>query len=335
MYSWSLHFACKPCPRSKVKFTHLPVTLHSSNFTLASFHLLFIPTSLSQSGSISSPIPLPPYHSTTSFYYHLTATFSIHNQYSAMASFDEVIESIRITEFDGDLWPCFVFPDHSVPDGSIERRPNMQALPVLILRRHLFVWRNRDELADFNPFTPREFGGDRKKAFTEALEYNNLDYYHNLAWNKQAARNLDVEVDDDIIVLSDNGVGNSNVKPRKHASTTPVTKKRPSSVFKRPGLPSPSPTPIKKSKPSSKVGSSLPFTEDESDDELPHPSTFTITPTRKPAPKPAVTPWKPSGKKFKIPENDYVTRKQLELHMTEKGDGKPSHEVKVIEPVNE
>jgi hypothetical protein len=106
-------------------------------------------------------------------------------------------------------------------------------------------------------------------------------------------------------------------------------------VFKRPGLPSPSPTPTKKSKPSSDVGPSLPFGEDDSDDELPHPSTFTITPTKKPAPKPAVTPWKPSGKKFRVPANDLVTRKQLQWHMTEKGDGEPSPEVKVIEPVNE
>lgn len=253
-----------------------------------------------------------------------------------MAPLDEVIESIRLTLVEGNRWPCFVFPDHSVPNGAIGPRPSSKALPVLILKRLVFVWRNRDELAEIDPYEVLKFGGERRQAFEEAKQYNNLDYYHSLVWHKQAAQNLDLE--DKLIVLSDDDDDDSSrVKPRKHLSLediTPATKKRSySSVFKRPGLPSPSPTPTKKSKPSSKFGSSLPFTEDGSDDELPHPSTFTITP--KPAPKPAVTPWKSSGKKFKIPANDYVTRKQLELHMTEKRDGEPSPEVKVIEPVNE
>lgn len=260
-----------------------------------------------------------------------------------MAPVDEIIESIRITKFEGSPWPCFVFPDHSVPDSLIEPRPSKLALPVLVLGRHDFVWRIRDELTDFDPFATLEFGGERKKAFQEALEYKNLDHYHSLVWNKQAAMNLASE--DEPIVLDDSD-DDSNVRPRKHASwrghlyddltITPITKRRPhSSVFKRPGLPTPSPTPIKKSKPSSKVGFSIPFGEDDdSDVDLPHPSTF--TPTRKPASKsaskPTVTPWKPSGKKFKYPD-DPITRKQLRL-LTPKGDGEPS-EVKTIEPVNE
>jgi hypothetical protein len=251
-----------------------------------------------------------------------------------MAPFDEVVESIRATEFEGSQWPCFIFPDHSVPDGAIGPRPSSQALPVLILKRHEFVWRNRSALTEINPFDTMEsgIGEERRQAFTEARGYKNLDYYYDLVCKKRAAKTRELE--DDLIVLSDDD--DSNAKPRKHASKIPVTKKRPySSVFKRPGLPSPSPTPTKKSKPSSDVGPSLPFGEDDSDDELPHPSTFTITPTKKPAPKPAVTPWKPSGKKFRVPANDLVTRKQLQWHMTEKGDGEPSPEVKVIEPVNE
>lgn len=259
---------------------------------------------------------------------------------------DEVIESTRLTEFEGKLWPCFVFPDHSVPDGLIEPRPSKHALPVLILRRHEFVWRNREELTSYDPCEPREFGGERKKAFNEAVEYKNLDHYHNLVWNKQTARNLELE--DKLVVLDDSD-DNSNVKPRKYASSkgysdddlaiAPITKKRThSSVFKRPGLPTPSPTPVKKFKASSKVGFSLPFGEDDdSDVDLPHPSTF--TPTRKPASKSAsktaATPWKPSGKKHKIPD-DYVVKKQLQLVMTKKGNGEPSPEdLKVIEPVKE
>jgi len=257
-----------------------------------------------------------------------------------MAPFDdEIIESIRVTEFEGNEWPCFVFPDHSVPDGLIEPRPSKQTLPVLILRRHEFVWRNRDELAGFDPCEPEIFGGERRKAFQEALEYRNLDYYHKLVWSKQAAMNLASE--DEPIVLSDDD--DNDVKPHKHKGygndlITPVTKKRPyPSAFKRPGLPTPSSTPAKKSKASSKVGFSLPFDEeDDSDVDLPHPSTF--TPTKKPASKgskPAVTPWKPAGKKHKIPE-DYVTKKQLQLVMTKKGDGEPTpEELKVIEPVKE
>jgi hypothetical protein len=245
-----------------------------------------------------------------------------------MAPPDEIIESTRVTEFEGNLWPCFVFPDHSVPGGLIDPRPTKQALPVLILKRHEFVWRNSDELTEFDPFVTMDFGGERNKAFKEALEYKNLDYYHNLTWNKQAAKNLELEDSDE----------DTKPKPRKYfASTgdssknnTLLTKKRPfSSAFKRPGLPSPSPTPVKKGKPS------LPFGEDDSDVELAHPSTFTPTPTKKPAPKPAVTPWKPSGKTFKIPADDYVTRKQIEL-MTKKGNGEPTLEkAKVIEPVKE
>lgn len=261
-----------------------------------------------------------------------------------MAPFDdEVIESTRLTDFEGNLWPCFVFPDHSVPDRLIEPRPSKHALPVLILRRHEFVWRTREELTSFDPCEPREFGGERKQAFNEAVEYKNLDHYHNLVWNKQTA--MDLASEDEPIVLDDSD-DDSSVKPHKHASsrghgygnltTTPITKKRPySSVFKRPGPPTPSPTPIKKSKPSSKVGFSIPFGEDDdSDVDLPHPSTF--TPTRKQASKsaskPTATPWKPSGKKFKYPD-DPITRKQLRL-LTPKGDGEPS-EVKTIEPVNE
>jgi hypothetical protein len=253
---------------------------------------------------------------------------------TVMAPSDEIIESTRVTEFEGNLWPCFVFPDHSVPDGSIEPRPTKQALPVLILRRHEFVWRNRDALSEFDPFATMSFGGERNKAFKEALEYKNLDYYHNLVWNKQAAKNLELE--DKLIVLDDSDEDTQS-KPRKYTASTgdsgknitPLTKKRPfSSAFKRPSLPSPSPTPNKKGKPS------LPFGEDDSDVELPHPSTFTPTPTKKPAPKPAVTPWKPSGKKFTIAEDDYVTRKQIEL-MTKKGNGEPVPEKTKVEPVIE
>jgi hypothetical protein len=252
-----------------------------------------------------------------------------------MAPSDEVIESTRVTEFEGNLWPCFVFPDHSVPDGLIDPRPSKLALPVLILKRHEFVWRNRDALTEYDPFTTMNFGGERKKAFKEALEYKNLDYYHNLVWNKQAAKNLELE--DKLIVLDDSDE-DTKLKSRKYTVSTgdssknftPFTKKRPfSSAFKRPGLPSPSPTPTKKVKPA------LPFGEDDSDVELPHPSTFAPTPTKKSAPKPAVTPWKPSGKKFTIAEDDYVTRKQIEL-MTKKGNGEPTLEkARIIEPVKE
>jgi hypothetical protein len=241
-----------------------------------------------------------------------------------MAPPDEIIESTRVTEFQGNLWPCFVFPDHSVPDSLIEPRPTKHALPVLILKRHEFVWRNRDVLIDFDPFATTDFEGERKKAFNEALEYKNLDYYHNLVWNKQTAKNLELE--DKLIVLDDSD---------DDTKVTPITKKRPySSAFKRPGLPSPSPTPTKKSKPSSKNGFSLPFGEDDSDVDLPHPSTFTLT--KKPAPKPAVTPWKPSGKKFTIAADDYVTRKQLELLKPKTRTGEPSPEkIEVVELVKE
>jgi hypothetical protein len=240
-----------------------------------------------------------------------------------MAPSDEIIESTRVTEFEGNFWPCFVFPDHSVPDSLIEPRPTKLALPVLILKRHEFVWRTRDSLIEFDPFATMEIAGERKKAFNEALEYKNLDYYHNLVWNKQTAKNLELE--DKLVVLDDSD---------DDSKVTPITKKRPySSVFKRPGLPSPSPTPIKKSKPSSKNGFSHPFGEDDSDVDLPHPSTF--TPTKK-APKPAVTPWKPSGKQFKIPADDYVTRKQLELLKPKTRTGEPSPEkIEVVEPVKE
>ncbi|KAG9946803.1 hypothetical protein KCU85_g6199, partial [Aureobasidium melanogenum] len=267
-----------------------------------------------------------------------------------------IIESIRVTELEGDQWPCFVFPDHQVPLGMIEPRPHKDALPVLFLERHKFEWRSRDALNDFEPFEAREFdttraGREREQAFKEALEYHDLDHYHKLVRGLQAAREM---AQDNAIFLDDSDDNDDDdfFKSSKRTSlqgdsddevmiTSVNKKKRPyPSVFKRPGPPTPSTTPSKKVKTSSKKkvpASSLPFGEEDSDADLPHSSTFTPTPTRKSAPKPAVSTWKPSGKLHKIDPNDYVARKQLELLRTKKGDGKSPtpEEPKVLEPVND
>ncbi|KAG9691087.1 hypothetical protein KCU95_g12523, partial [Aureobasidium melanogenum] len=267
----------------------------------------------------------------------------------------DIIESTRVTELEGEEWPCFVFPDHHVPPGMIEPRPHKHALPVLFLERHKFEWRSRDALNDFDPCETRTFdatrtGRDREQAFKEALEYHDLDHYYKLVCGIQAAQEMAKDnaifVDDS----DDNDDGNLH-KRSKHTSlqgdsddevmiTSVTKKKRPySSAFKRPGPPTPSPTPNKKVKASSKkvLASSLPFGEDDSDVDLPHSSTFTPTPTRKSAPKPAVSTWKPSGNLPKIDPNDYVARKQLELLRTKKGDGKspPPEKPKALEPVKD
>lgn len=227
---------------------------------------------------------------------------------------------------------------------------------MLFLERHKFEWRSRDALNDFEPFEAREFdttraGREREQAFKEALEYHDLDHYHKLVRGLQAAREM---AQDNAIFLDDSDDNDDDdfFKSSKRTSlqgdsddevmiTSVNKKKRPyPSVFKRPGPPTPSTTPSKKVKTSSKKkvpASSLPFGEEDSDADLPHSSTFTPTPTRKSAPKPAVSTWKPSGKLHKIDPNDYVARKQLELLRTKKGDGKSPtpEEPKVLEPVNE
>ncbi|KAH0379155.1 hypothetical protein KCU92_g8321, partial [Aureobasidium melanogenum] len=267
----------------------------------------------------------------------------------------DIIESTRVTELEGDQWPCFVFPDHQVPPGMIEPRPHKHALPVLFLERHKFEWRSREALNDFDPCEARTFdatraGREREQAFNEALEYHDLDHYHKLVCGIQAAQ----EMAKDNAIFVDDSDDNDNdrlFKPSKHTSlqgdsddevmiTSVTKKKRPySSAFKRPGPPTPSPTPNKKVKASSKKvpASSLPFGEDDSDVDLPHSSTFTPTPTRKSAPKPAFSTWKPSGNIPKIDPNDYVARKQLELFRTKKGDGKspPPGKPKPLEPVKD
>lgn len=269
----------------------------------------------------------------------------------------DIIETTRVTELGGDQWPCFVFPDHQVPLGMIEPRPHKHALPVLFLERHKFEWRSREALNDFDPCETRTFdytrtGREREQAFNEALEYHDLNHYHKLVCSIQTAQEMaknNAVFIDDSDDNDDDDFFRSIKRTSRHGDSddevtiTSVTKKkRPySSVFKRPGPPTPSPTPSKKVKTSSKKkvpASSLPFGEEDSSDiDLPHSSTFTPTPTRKSASKPAVSTWKPSGKLPKIDPNDYVARKQLELLRTKKGDGKtPTPEMpKVLEPVNE
>lgn len=265
----------------------------------------------------------------------------------------DIVETTRVTEFEGEEWPCFVFPDHQVPPGLIEPRPNKHALPVMLLERQDFEWRSREALNDSDPCEIRTFdatrtGEERKQAFNKAVEYHGMDHYHNLAWSKQAAQDLElknnlVDLDD-----SDDNDDDSHIKPRKHTTLQgesddevkiiSVTKKKRSysSAFKRPSLPTPSPTPNKKARTSSKLlASSLPFGEDDSDVDLPHPST--LTPTPKKTSKPAVVTWKPSGNLPRIDPTDYVAQKQLELFRTQKGDGKSSspEKSKVLEPVKE
>lgn len=264
----------------------------------------------------------------------------------------DIIETTRVTELEGEEWPCFVFPDHQVPPGMIEPRPDKHALPVLLLERHKFEWRSRDALTDLDPCEARTFdatrvGREREQAFNEALEYHDLNHYHKLVCRIQAAQAMTQE---NTIVLDDDDDDDDDsfFKPRKHTSlqrdsddeiaiTSVTKKKRPySSAFKRPGLPTPSPTPNKRAKASPKVpASSLPFGEEDSDVDLPHSSTF--TPTPKKASKPAFSTWKPSGNLPKIDPADYVAKKQLELLRKKKGDGKsPSPErPKVLEPVKE
>lgn len=264
----------------------------------------------------------------------------------------DIIETTRVTELEGEDWPCFVFPDHQVPFGMIEPRPDKHALPVLLLERHRFEWRSRDALTDLDPCEARTFdatrtGREREQAFNEALEYHDLNHYHELVCRIQAAKEM---TQDNTIVLDDDDDDDDDsfFKPRKHTSlqcdsddevsiTSITKKKRPcSSAFKRPGLPTPSPTPNKRAKASPKVPApSLPFGEDDSDVDLPHHSTF--TPTPKKASKPTFSTWKPSGNLPKIDPADYVTKKQLELLGTKNGDGKsPSPEKpKVLEPVIE
>ncbi|KAK6003738.1 hypothetical protein QM012_009509 [Aureobasidium pullulans] len=261
----------------------------------------------------------------------------------------DIVETTRVTEFEGEEWPCFVFPDHQVPPGMIEPRPNKYALPVMLLEREQFEWRSRDALNDFDPCATRTFDGtragrEREQAFNEAVEYHGMDYYHNLAWNKQAAQEMAnaIVLDDD-----DDDDDDDHFKTSKHNSlqrdskdevtiTSITKKKRPySSAFKRSGPPTPSPTPRKRRKPAKKVPASLPFGEDDSDVDLPHPSTF--TPTRKSAPKSAASEWKPGGS-LHIPDpTDYVLNKQLELLRTKNEDGKPPspEKPKVLEPVKD
>ncbi|CAD0114232.1 unnamed protein product [Aureobasidium uvarum] len=237
----------------------------------------------------------------------------------------DVIESIRVTDFEGEEWPCFVFPDHSVPPGAIEPKPNQHALPVLVLQRHHFEWRSPDATHDFDPCQTREFVAsradkDREQAFEEAMQFYSMKHYHEVAWQKQAAKDMAIVLDSD-----------------EDVSIISVTKKkRPySAVFKRPGLPSPDPTPRKKGKPSPKATPALPFEEEDDEIDLPDPSTF--TPTRRQDLKLAPPKWKPSGKLPKVARDDYVTRKQLELLMMKKGDGKSAtpEKAKALEPVKD
>ncbi|CAD0085136.1 unnamed protein product [Aureobasidium vineae] len=258
----------------------------------------------------------------------------------------DIIESTRVTEFEGQEWPCFVFPDHSVPPGAIEPKPNKHALPVFVLQRHHFEWRSPDATYDFDPCQTRECGAsradkEREQAFEEAMQFHSMKHYHDVAWQKQAAKDMAIVLD------SDDDDDNTKVKPRKRTSLKPgsdddvsitsvTKKKRPYiSVFKRPGKPSPSPTPRKKGKPSPRATPALPFEEEEDDIDLPDPSTF--TPTRRQDPKPATPKWKPSGKLPKVAPDDYVTRKQLELLMMKKGDSKSAtpEKAKALEPVKD
>ncbi|KAI4724471.1 hypothetical protein E4T49_07806 [Aureobasidium sp. EXF-10728] len=270
----------------------------------------------------------------------------------------DIIESTRLTEFEGAEWPCFVFPDHSVPPGAIEPRPNKYALPVLLLKRHDFEWRSRDALYEFDPCETREFGDNRtngecEQAFEEAMEFHGMEHWHDVAWQKQAAKDMIIDLDSD---ENDDDIG--KFKPHKRTSfqldtdddlrITSVTKKRPySAVLNRSGLPSPGLTPRKKAKPSPRPSLPPPFEEEEEEDDIEFPDSSTFTPTRRQdpklatpksaTPKSATSKWKPSGKLPKVASDDYVTKKQLELLMMKKGDGKSAtpEKAKALEPVKD
>ncbi|KAI4715574.1 hypothetical protein E4T48_08254 [Aureobasidium sp. EXF-10727] len=241
----------------------------------------------------------------------------------------DIIESLRVTEFEGEEWPCFVFPDHSVPPGAIEPRPNKHALPVLLLKRHDFEWRSPDALYELDPCETREVGGECEQAFNEAMEFHGMKHYHDVAWQKQAAKAMAIVLD-------------SDENDDDFRITSMTKKKRPySAVLNRSGLPSPGLTPRKKAKTLPRASLPPPFEEEEEDDiEFPDSSIFTPTRRQDPklaTPKSATSKWKPSGKLPKVASDDYVTKKQLELLTMKKGDGKSAtpEKAKALEPVKD
>ncbi|KAI5268643.1 hypothetical protein E4T47_07690 [Aureobasidium subglaciale] len=253
-----------------------------------------------------------------------------------------IVETTCVIIHKEELWPVFVFPDHSVPDGLIGKRPDKTALPVFFLVRNVFLWVQPSELLEWEPTTdyaPLDYIGtdleaQRQKAHREALECHDMNYYHTLASRLQK-ENEKVKQEDAIILTDSDDSDNTDDSDDELPVIAVPRKRGHSTAFKRPGLPSPSPTPKHKKAPK-KPAPSTPFGEDDSDDDIPSSALYTSTPSKKPAAKPGTSKWKPSGKLPKVASDDYVTRKQLELLMTKKGDGKTSpEETKVLEPVND
>ncbi|CAC9887640.1 hypothetical protein D6D17_04054 [Aureobasidium pullulans] len=272
----------------------------------------------------------------------------------------DIIETICLTFINDDTWPVFIFPDHSVPDDEIAPRPNKQALPAFILAREEFIWRDPSELLEYDPKLPYDhfqpartnYEIQREKAFKEARDLRSMDYYHSLALRNKVKKDQDKadkeKVKQEVTIdVEDSDDGDTFVKPSKPKPSkaislssdsdgdlpnllaiTPLSRKRPlSSIYKRPGLPSPSPTP-KHRKLSPKIPTPrTPFGEEDDDSDINLPTPRTSTPTKQPASKKkVVSNWKPSGKLPKIAPDDYVARKQLELAMVKKGDGKEKPE---------
>ncbi|KAI5202791.1 hypothetical protein E4T39_04448 [Aureobasidium subglaciale] len=263
-----------------------------------------------------------------------------------------IVETTCVIIHKNELWPVFVFPDHSVPDGLIGKRPDITYLPVFFLVRNVFLWAQPSELleweptADYAPFYPNgsDLESQRQKAHREALECHDMNYYHKLALRMQKG-NEKVKQENAIILTdsddseddNNNGVQFKsyslfcNNASLRHDSdddvpVTSVSRKRGhSTAFKRPGLPSPSPTPKHKKVPSKKPVFSPPFGEEDSDGEVPSSAPYTSTPSKKPTAKPGTSKWKPSGNLSKVAADDHVTRVQLELLMPKK----------VLVPVND
>lgn len=272
-----------------------------------------------------------------------------------------IIESTCVTFIDDKLWPVFVFPDHSVPDDFHRTRPSKTALPVLVIGKHSLIWRQRNELLEYAPFDPYVDPLDashskdeqaRQYAFREAQEFHGMDYYHHLIMDKcqrfKEQKRLETQVamakaggaiplldsddddDDEPFKVAQPKVQNTVfLSDEEDTMPTPRSKKRPlpTKFVKHASLVTPSPTPKKFRKFPPAPLFFQQGNKADNDDELPSPSTF--TPTKGPD-----STWRANGKRSKIGDNDYVTKKQIELLMIQKGDGQPEPVAEVV-PVKE
>jgi hypothetical protein len=251
----------------------------------------------------------------------------------------DIIESLRLAWVNDDMWPVFVFPDHSVPQGMIVPRTSPLHLPVLVLGQNNFIWSSPDDLWEFNPASTEHLNDpsadqERRKAFEDANQGHGMNHYHALVLSLQKESKSAV-----ILVDSDD---ENPFKPDK-----PVQQKAQHAVFledsdddmpvllphkplhlstatKRAGLVTPDPTPRKRQKPLPRpLATTRPDYGYDSDDEIILPPGIGFKPIEK--------------AKKKLPElaaDDYVGRKQLERIGAVLDQAEPD-EAEELQPVNE